>query len=147
MIADAITSWKKQHTAEEITSVIHKKLDAHAEEVMLKMLGFNRDYRGRWEIDHCNGRAGNSPIGDFLKQVQQKAIQDWFSKAAMPTLTPTMQKTIQKVLNDEYVSALMQEAKNHARHQATNDLNALIEKLTAVNSLKAFMKVQELLNG
>lgn len=53
------------YLAHEISELFKQATDT----MLLKMLGFSKDSWGntKWEIDHCNGRAGSSPIGIFTK--------------------------------------------------------------------------------
>lgn len=94
-IKKAIKAWQKQNSAKSITEEVHAKLNKNKEEVLLKLMGFDNHW-GRWEVDHCNGRNGNSPIGDKLKNIHNAAIEEWLHKISLPEPPPELIESIQK---------------------------------------------------
>ena len=58
-ISTAMLEWSEEQTA-VIAKNVHKRLDQHRDEVLMKLMGFNKNsWGGGWEIDHCNGRNGH----------------------------------------------------------------------------------------
>lgn len=80
LIDTTIQEWEKKTLATLKKETI-TKLEKHKDEILLKLLGFDTEYGTRgFKLDHCNGRAGNSPIGIEIKQMHQEAIDTWLKK-------------------------------------------------------------------
>ena len=89
LIEKAINEWHAKNQPEDIVEYIHKKLDKSRDEVLLKLMGFNKDtWKGDWVLDHCNNRSGNSIAGDYLKLVQQDAIKTEFHRLGRMRRSP-----------------------------------------------------------
>jgi hypothetical protein len=73
-IACAVEEWKAKNTKEVIKTTVTELLDKESKQLTLKLLGFE-DRWGKWEVDHCNGRGGESAAGDYLRIAQKTAIQ------------------------------------------------------------------------
>lgn len=91
----AIEAWKEENTPEKIKENVFNKLNKNKEEILLKVMGFNKNW-GRWELDHCNGRSGESYIGDYLRQVQQKALEEWARQIDLPKIDTKLTEILQK---------------------------------------------------
>ena len=74
IIEDTCKAWFIQRRR-TLTEDINRRLDKHQDEIIVKLLGFRPEY-GRFEIDHCNGRSGQSVAGDFFAQTQKQAIDE-----------------------------------------------------------------------
>lgn len=146
-IATALEKWKAQHTPERIKEVVHSKLDKGTEHILLKLLGFETGYNGQWQVDHCNGRSGNSAVGDYLRETQKEAIQEWFNRIKLPTLTSTTQKSLGKAYRDEYLRNLQYRVQEEARAHAKRDLEQLLDKLSSSNQIQNYLKTLELLSS
>ena len=80
LIDTTIQEWEKKTLATLKKETI-TKLEKHKDEILLKLLGFDTEYGTRgFKLDHCNGRAGNSPIGIEIKHLHQEAIDTWLKK-------------------------------------------------------------------
>jgi hypothetical protein len=143
VIAEAVQEWKKVNTPAVITEKVKRALDRSNHEVTLKLLGFKNNY-GDWELDHCNGRSGNSAAGDYLRSTQQAAIQDWFATNLMPVLSPTALKRLQKQMNDEYLNTLHNALRKVVIEKATKDANLLIADLSKDTNSDKFFKLMNL---
>ena len=105
----AIMGWLKRQES-DIEKNVTKMLDARLEELVAKMMGF--DYRyGRWELDHCNGRDGESAAGDWLRNRAKKAIEDWLEKQAGDL--PALPSAAAKSLGSEYQRILLSQVHHH----------------------------------
>ena len=91
IIAEAVAEWKIRNSEEVLKRRVHALLDESSNEVVMKLLGFKESW-GKWELDHCNGRSGNSPAGEYLKNAQQGAIAEWLKTAALPKLPRSRHK-------------------------------------------------------
>lgn len=86
-------------TPDAIDARVQKEIDRQFEDLLAKLFGMNNrwDY---WEVDHCNGRAGESFLGDGIR-ILIKQRSEAFLAAALDgfTLEP----------NEEQVAAIRQE--------------------------------------
>lgn len=144
-IATAVESWKVAQDPEELKKTIFNKLDSKRDEVMLKLLGFN-DSWGKWEVDHCNGRSGESSIGDFLKTTQQKAIKEWLETTFPLTISPKTLTSLQNRVQKEYEHYIEQGLRSAVRDKADKDLENLLRKVLESNQLANYIKAMQLIN-
>jgi hypothetical protein len=84
----------------EFKAGLVKELNRHAKSNVLSLMGFRNAF-GRWEIDNCNGRAGNSVIGDYIKQTAQPIIEKWVTKKIKSLENWTLPKKAVDSLNEE----------------------------------------------
>lgn len=65
-------------TDEKIKERVTRELERSYGEIVAISLGFSRDSWGgrKWEVDHCNGRAGQSDIGERIATAARKAVDD-----------------------------------------------------------------------
>lgn len=80
MINDVIqkelaANWSEEQIKIRIRQVIEQKF----EKIVSVHLGFDSKY-GDWEIDHCNGRAGNSDIGKKIASLATNAVDTTIAK-------------------------------------------------------------------
>lgn len=109
--------WIRENTPEQIEKRVYEILDKRTEEVVAKLLGFSPRW-GEWEIDHCNGRAGQSEAGNYLACAAKGAVVTWLEQQADSInnlkLPPTALKAIKK------------EALINARREFRSELEALV---------------------
>lgn len=144
-ISVAMHQWHGEQ-AKTIHTTIRKRLDNHADEVLMKLMGFERGYGQEWKIDHCNGRNGNSNISDFLKTAQEATVKEWLAGIPLPTLTPAMKKSLAKQIQQIYDNELRRIVHSMAQTRAEQDLAALLKEILPTPSVAGFLKVQELVN-
>lgn len=70
VVLQAVSDWRAKNTESALKTRVHELLDRNSKEITMKLLGFDSRYVKQWELDHCNGRAGESAAGDYLKRVQ-----------------------------------------------------------------------------
>ena len=143
-VLKAINEWKSKNTEEVLTQRVHDLLDKNAKEVVLKLLGFNESW-GKWEVDHCNGRAGESAVGDYLKMVKQSAINSWLAKAELPKMDKTISTAMRKELKHDYDRFLKQYLYEYARDQAIETAQEIIKSVFSTTKADAVLKVAKLL--
>jgi hypothetical protein len=147
-IAVAIEKWKAENTPEKIEAVINRKLDGHADTIILKLLGFDNKWAsGTWELDHCNGRAGNSSAGDFIKEHSGEAIKRWLETVAMPSPSPKVTEQLKKSCRDAYQRAFEQRLGESIRMKAQRDADALLAKVTDPTQFDNYLKTLALLEA
>lgn len=141
VIAEAVEQWRTANDPVTIKSKVKRELDESSKEIMVKLLGFSRDYRG-YSLDHCNGRSGNSPAGDFIIQAQAEAVKEWLSTVAMPVLTEAEKETLETSCRKHYVDYFRRSLIEQVRKKAQSDAAELINLISQSNN---FDKYQELL--
>ena len=145
-IAAAVQEWKAENTEEKITRTITDLLNKESKRITLKLLGFEESC-GTWRVDHCNGRSGNSAAGDFLRRVQQEAIQGWLTSVSMPDLDKKTQNALLRDAKAEYQSTLSQMVRELARAQAKQDAQSLIEELVESKLTDNYVKAMKLIDA
>lgn len=144
-IATAVAQWKENNTEASIKKKVTDLLNRNSEELTMKLLGFNNRC-DKWELDHCNGRSGNSAAGDHLRQVQQIAIQEWMKTITMPKLPDAVAKQLKKEMQSDYEYRLLKDVRDAVSAQATADAKDIVAKLTVSNQAENYLKVVKLLH-
>jgi hypothetical protein len=96
-----------------LKSDLENAIDKGLQVILAKYLGFDNRY-GRWELDHCNGRSGNTAAGNFVKAEIQKVCPDYLKKQVGDL--PDLPKETIEDLKKHYLKRLESEVK-----QALND--------------------------
>ncbi len=144
LITLILREWHEVNSPEAIREQIFERLNRSRDEILLKLLGFNKDSWGdSWSLDHCNGRSGNSIAGDYLKKVQQEAVDSWLATTCLPALSETQKKQIQSSFRSEFFSTLKDEIQIAARNKAKKLALELVDKMTPIENIDAHL---ELLN-
>lgn len=145
VINSALESWHEANSPEAIRKRVHEQLDKDSKQVVLKLLGFNHKWGNSWELDHCNGRSGNSVIGDYLKKTQEQILHEWFAKIPLPELTKMEMNNLGKTFASQYKDAFRNYIARAATKKAEADAQALIDSLSPSKFLDNFMQLQQLL--
>jgi hypothetical protein len=145
-IAEAMEAWAIDQRA-NIARNVTERLNVHRDKVLMQLLGFEKDsWAGdQWKIDHCNGRAGNSPIGDFLKTAQEAAIKEWLTQIPLPTMTPKMKANFSKELRYEYTQTISYRLRDMAHTQAERDLAELLKEVLSPTLLQKMQRTHALI--
>jgi len=109
---------------------IHEILDRKLTEIVCKLLGFD-GWFGELSIDHCNGRAGESAAGDWLRAVAGDAVKTWLTEQAgdLPNLPAKSIASLRK----SYLEAFEDTLRDALRDKAIEDAQAAIsEHLKAI---------------
>ena len=146
VILSAIDKWKENNKEEDITAKVHKLLDNNSKEITLKLLGFDNKW-GSWELDHCNGRSGESVAGDYLRKVQNQAIDDWLKQVKLPVLNKTLSTQMQKHLEVQYDQYLKQYLRDYAQTQASKDAKEIIDELFSTARADAVLQLANLIKS
>lgn len=127
-IAKSMEEWAVDQRA-SIGTKVTQRLDKHRDDILMKLLGFDKDsFAGDvWKIDHCNGRNGNSPIGDFLKTSQEVTVKEWVAQIPLPKMTPAFKARITKQLQSTYESEISARVRGMAWNKADTDLQELLD--------------------
>ncbi len=148
-IQAADMKWLAQNTPENIQKNCLNILDKSKDDILRTLLGFEKDSWGRqeWKVDHCNGRAGESAAGDYLRRHQQATIDQWLAQVDMPKMTPSIKKSMEKdaldIFTRTFKRTLEEKVTKYAEEQASTFFNSIVEsQKTQVN---AQMKALDLL--
>lgn len=115
---NAAEKWLKENEY-QIECKVYQMLDQKLQEIVAKIMGFD-NCSGKWEVDHCNGRRGESIAGDWIKIHAKEAIERWLEEqiGSLPNLPATAIKDLKKnyleYLKDWINKALMIEARERA---------------------------------
>lgn len=145
-IAAAVGEWQNANSEEKVKRNVKDLLDKNSKEITMKLLGFNTNYSQEWELDHCNGRSGESAAGDFIRRTQQTAIEEWLKSATLPVLDEKTKKRLHKEAVDEYSSVIRQRIREFAYKQATQDAADLIKTITVSDQIDNYLKAMKLIH-
>ena len=148
VIAQAVEEWKQQNTEEALADKTKRLLDTHSEQVVMKLLGFNKDRwnDGTWELDHCNGRAGNSTAGVFLEKAQAETIKQWLSTTIMPELSEPVRKKLHKSVKEDFQRYYERALSDLVHIEANKAAKAFFDQLVSENALNKHMQAMELIS-
>lgn len=142
----AMDDWEQEKTPEVLRKEIFAELDKAKKEIVLKLLGFNKSYGGKWELDHCNGRAGESAAGQYLTTQVDVILKDWLKQITLPKMTDTFRKRIETQLQARYEERIVSriyEAANKAADQTLAELTAAVVQSDIIDKYK---QTHQLLN-
>lgn len=146
-IREGIRLWKVKNTKESIIKETTALLDKDKKTIILKLLGFDNRLGRGWELDYCNGRAGNSDMGDTLKSINKKLIDKWVSEIEFPELEDTYKKQILAHVNKaskerfkSKVNDLLIEKINKEAHKIVNEVS-----LNNISNIDSLIEAEKLL--
>lgn len=148
-IAQAVHQWKAENTPELIKSRVISQLNKNTESMVLKLLGFDDcNFRGGWSLDHCNGRAGDSAAGDYLRQHKQEAIEGFFKELSIDAfITTALKKKLISEFHREFESQLILEVRNKAKQVMTTHVNALVDEIAKSDNEERFHNMLKLIGA
>lgn len=144
VILQAVAAWRLKNSDEALKAKVTQMLDKNSEEITLKLLGFDKSW-DKWSLDHCNGRAGESAAGDYLRKTQAAAITQWLSQVPMPTLSQTLTKQLQTEAKSNYVKAFRRELMNKVEQQAEKDAAHFMLEYTKSQQIGSYVQMLKLL--
>lgn len=146
LIATTTNTWLEK-AMQDIQQQVIQKLDKSRDEIVLKLLGFDKDsWRGNWSLDHCNGRAGESAAGTFLRNTHAEAIKEWLSNFQAPLLSPKDKKDLEKRFKDIYLRECESSVYNMAKSKAERDMCELLESITPSKQIDNYLKTVSLID-
>ena len=144
-IAAAVDEWQEKNPPDVVKQKVFDRLDAMQDEIAMKLLGFKQSW-GNWEVDHGNGRSGNSAAGDYLRNAQQEAVQEWLKQLKFPTMSATHKKQIESSISAEYKNRMSSAMRRKAEEKANEDLNKVFAELSETSLIRQYLSTVELLN-
>ena len=148
LIDTAIDNWLAVNTPDVLTKSINKKLDEHKDEITLKLLGFDKNYGDRnWKLDHCNGRSGNSPAGEYLRDTQSVIVRQWLDSVPLPELSTTQLKKLSSDFNEVYLRALKKSLTTLVETKAKEDSHKLLKEIISTDNIENYLKTKALIQS
>ena len=134
-----------EYLGENPPEVIKKKLKTEIDRervfILRKLLGMSERYlNATWEIDHCNGRKGESTIGDYLKQTQKKSIHEIFDNI---DLTGAITEQIEEEIKKEYGLTMRKELIILAKEAAEHDAATIMEGMQGDTGILGLLNIEE----
>lgn len=142
----ALNQWHAIHTPEEIKRDMFARMDKAQQEILLKLLGFNKDsWNGEWKLDHCNGRIGESAAGDYLRKQQAENVKAWLDQVELPKIPTKAIESLIKEYQDKFDYEVTRQLDTMAKEAAAEYLDTLMKPLTETSAADQYNKVLELL--
>lgn len=116
---------------ERVETLLNHDID----DVVMKVIGFRRRSfdAGKWELDHCNGRSGNSIVGERLHRTAEKKAEEWMKRVMGDALEVDLTKEERDDLREEYLKmirrAVRAEMSSRARDVAVGILNEMEDEV------------------
>ena len=147
IVTKTVDEWKEKNPPEQIKKDTLKLLNKNAEEILFKLLGFNKDDwgRGKFHIDHCNGRSGESAVGDYIRKHQQETIEEWLRQAPLPELSAALRKEITAEAEHRYRQAFREHFYQRVEDRAKEEADEAFEQISATLALDKYTKTINLL--
>lgn len=147
-IAQAVHQWEAENTPELIKSRVISQLNKNTESMVLKLLGFDARSFGGWGLDHCNGRAGNSAAGDYLREHRQAAIEEFFKELSINALiTPALKKELTSEFKKAFEEQLLSAVRAKAKQVMTTHVNALVDEIAKSDNEERFHDMLKLIGA
>ena len=123
----AAQEWLKGQE-KDIANTVHSMLDKRLEKIVSQHMGFDSSW-SVWEVDHCNGRSGESAAGDWLRERSGEAAKQWLTKQAGNL--PDLPKQAIASLRAQYLRSLESAIREQLRKRAVSDAEQAVEKIIA----------------
>lgn len=122
----AASEWLAQA---DVPSRVRQALDLNVKIIAASLLGFEHRW-GEWEVDHCNGRSGESAAGDYLREKCSEAIKEWLED--LGGNLPPLPMSAKKSLVAAYHERLQHNVREILMARAKRDAEAIAEEIIAV---------------
>lgn len=122
----AAQDWLKSNEP-DIERRVWALLNNHVQKIVVKLLGFDHHWGEDWELDHCNGRAGESAAGDWLRERAGEAVYAWLDQQAQAL--PNLPASAVKSLREEYARVFEREVRRLLSQKAVASAQAEVERI------------------
>jgi len=96
-----------------------------------KILGFNCDrWDQDWEIDHCNGRAGESLLGDLLRKKVIADATKWVEKQKWVTPSKKEVEALKREYREVFNNRVRTFVRDEAERKATQYIDGILREVT-----------------
>lgn len=114
-------------TPQSIEEMVREEIGKHAKNAILSICGFEENWDGKFELDHCNGRAGESLAGDFIRKTARAEVEKWLTEqmGALPKLDRSTIMSLRKEYKDALRKAIRERVVDLAETKAERQVNNL----------------------
>lgn len=119
--------WMARQQEDKFRQQVWDSLEKRKTEVITKLLGFSARW-GEWEVDHCNGRAGNSAAGDYLRMVAKREIERWMESLCWDDFDAELMKHLERAVAHELGENFQKSLRDKVREHTWDVLGAQIDK-------------------
>ena len=119
-------------TRYSIKTEVEKRFAKQLDAALMKVIGFDtRSSDMHWALDHCNGRAGQSQVGEWLKENCTKAIGEYLAASVekLPKLTKAEATRMRTEYHSMYLRRLRDALEKLARSRAEADAEAMFKAI------------------
>ena len=96
-LEEGVKTWMILNSGTKLKNSVFAYLEKNKEKMIMKILGFENQWGDHsWNIDHCNGRGGESSEHDHLKKQMSKQIDEFFETVIIPPMSIALKKKIIK---------------------------------------------------
>ena len=147
IINQAVHEWMQDQDPVAIKKKVFSTLNKAKDEIAPKLLGFTRDsWNNKWEIDHCNGRSGESSLGDYLKQHQEAGIKQFIEELDLTTVRP-FTKSEKDEMRSDYRRRVINKVRESVRVRAEQDAARLLNSISVDNLVDLIKQTEALINS
>lgn len=130
-------------TPEYIEKRVHEIINKNVNDVILKLLGFDNRWmsNGTYEVDHCNGRSGESFVGDYIRSQASEKLKQWadntnISEVKLPkSAIQDMEREFVSIYTRKLRESLSNRATYLAQQAAEEYLKDLISEVPSINDV------------
>ena len=132
VVERAAKEWTEAHASEQqIKYAVFERLDASRDQIVLKLLGFDKSWGRDFELDHCNGRAGQSAAGDFIVSAANGAVKAWLAEQVgrLPDLSASARKSLIRFYHETLERELRRELARAAQERASEKAEEIMREV------------------
>ena len=119
--------WIKKNL-KDIPKRVERVLDRHFSGHVARLLGMDNHWGGdKWELDHCNGRAGNSFLGEEIKAQIRDAVGPMVVEMVKGVKLTDKQVD---AIKGEYRTQLAREVERAAMNHAAGVAGDIVDQIT-----------------
>jgi hypothetical protein len=151
IIEEAAAQALKNLDPKALANKIEMKVNGAWENMVLKMLGFDKHWGEEWEIDHCNGR--HSAMSSLIQEKAKKATDEFLQRCgeALPKiqlddeLLAAIKEDYDEVFKRYLHESVARLAKINVENMVNNKLSKLLDQYVdpeaeAINALHQAIK-------
>ena len=133
--AQEIFETKAQELVVDNYKAIREKVDKLLEEAtsnwIAKFLGFDKRWsHDEWEVDHCNGRSGESFVCNDLRIKVAKLTEEWMDKNfKVPKMNAQQLRSLQKEYGEQRDRYLRQRMEELAKQEVDRDFDQMMQQV------------------
>jgi len=139
-ILKAREKWIEENlkSPQDLAAKVSDHLDRQVNTILGQLLGFDSRY-GNWEVDHCNGRGGESLVGNFIKEIAGKEAAGWLldKMVPLPELTKPQIKALRNDFSKRYEEKVRDELRGLIEKKAKEDAQRIFEAAIRIGEVRS----------